>query len=86
MGGRIFYGWWVVAAAFTVCFVAVWLLALIGVGTTVGRFFLGGLADKIGRINSLLIMFLGMGRAMLAWAYSGGFWARCLPAWPWAPW
>jgi MFS family permease len=54
---------------------AAWLLALIGVGSTVGRFFLGGLADKIGRINSLLMMFLGMGMAMLVWAYSGTFWA-----------
>jgi MFS family permease len=49
------------------------LLGLIGVGSTVGRFFLGGLADKVGRINALLLMFLGMGVSLGIWAYSSGF-------------
>jgi MFS family permease len=51
------------------------LLGLIGVGSTLGRFFLGSLADKVGRVNALLLMFLGMGLALLVWAYSTGVWA-----------
>jgi OFA family oxalate/formate antiporter-like MFS transporter len=50
------------------------LLGLIGVGSTVGRFFLGGLADKVGRVNALLLMFLGMGLSLSIWAYSTAFW------------
>src|SRR5207302_11428131 len=37
---------------------AVWLLAVIGVGSTAGRFFLGCLADSMGRELSLLLMFI----------------------------
>src|SRR5207237_4847585 len=36
------------------------LLAVIGVGSTAGRFFLGGLADRLGRELSLLLMFVGI--------------------------
>ena len=39
---------------------AVLLLGAIGVGSTAGRFFLGGLADRFGRRTSLLAMFAGM--------------------------
>lgn len=54
---------------------AVLLLGVIGVGSTVGRFFLGGLADRMGRHTSLLVMFAGMGLALAIWAVSAGVWS-----------
>ena len=53
---------------------AVWLLAVIGVGSTAGRFFLGGLADRMGRELSLLLMFIGMALALAMWAVSTTVW------------
>jgi MFS family permease len=53
---------------------AVLLLAVIGVGSTAGRFFLGGLADRMGRELSLLLMFVGMALALVMWAISTTFW------------
>ncbi|HDR9758505.1 TPA: MFS transporter [Burkholderia cepacia] len=50
---------------------AVLLLGAIGVGSTAGRFFLGGLADRLGRRASLLAMFAGMAVALVAWAGAG---------------
>ncbi|MGU7776048.1 MFS transporter [Burkholderia sp. MR1-5-21] len=52
---------------------AVLLLGAIGVGSTAGRFFLGGLADRFGRRTSLLAMFAGMAVALVAWAGAGDF-------------
>lgn len=49
---------------------AVLLLGVIGVGSTAGRFALGGMADRLGRRQALLVMFLGMALAMLFWALS----------------
>ncbi len=54
---------------------AVLLLAVIGVGSTAGRFFLGGLADRMGRQLGLLLMFVGMALASVVWVFSTGFWA-----------
>lgn len=53
---------------------AVLLLGAIGVGSTAGRFFLGGLADRIGRGLALSAMFAGMALAFVVWALSTGFW------------
>jgi MFS family permease len=53
---------------------AVLLLGAIGVGSTAGRFFLGGLADALGRELSLLLMFAGMALAMGVWLVSINFW------------
>jgi len=50
------------------------LVGMIGVGSTAGRFFLGALADRIGRRSSLLAMFAGMAVAMGIWAFATGFW------------
>lgn len=50
---------------------AVLLLGAIGVGSTAGRFFLGGLADRFGRRASLLAMFAGMAVTLVAWAGAG---------------
>jgi len=52
---------------------AVLLLAVIGVGSTGGRFLFGGLADRVGRQFALLIMFAGMALALVVWAFSTGF-------------
>ena len=53
---------------------AVLLLGGVGVGSTAGRFFLGGLADKLGRERALMVMFAGMALTLLIWAGSKGFW------------
>lgn len=54
---------------------AVLLLGVIGVGSAAGRFFLGGLADRMGRQRALLIMFAGMSLALAIWAVSTVLWA-----------
>lgn len=51
------------------------LLGAIGVGSTAGRFVLGGLADRFGRLPSLLAMFVGMAAALAAWPWLSGFWS-----------
>ncbi len=53
---------------------AVLLLGMIGVGSTAGRFFLGGLADRVGRAAALLAMFVGMALALAIWGFSAAFW------------
>ena len=53
---------------------AVLLLGTIGAGSTAGRFFLGGLADRFGRRLALLAMFAGMAFALVLWALATGFW------------
>ena len=50
------------------------LLGAVGVGSTAGRFFLGGLADGLGRERALLLMFVGMAGALLIWMFSTAFW------------
>jgi OFA family oxalate/formate antiporter-like MFS transporter len=57
---------------------AVLLLGTIGVGSTAGRFFLGGLADRLGRRWSLIAMFVGMAFSLAVWVLSTGFWALAL--------
>jgi MFS family permease len=54
---------------------AVLLLGVIGVGSTAGRFFLGGLADRIGRQLSLLLMFAGMALALAVWVIATEIWS-----------
>lgn len=54
---------------------AVLLLGVIGIGSTAGRFLLGGLADRLGRTSALLLMFAGMAAALATWAVSTGAWA-----------
>jgi MFS family permease len=53
---------------------AVLLLGMIGIGSTAGRFFLGGFADRIGRQSSLVLMFAGMALALAVWVFSTGIW------------
>lgn len=54
---------------------AVLLLGVIGIGSTAGRFFLGGLADRMGRQLSLLLMFTGMAVALAVWVIATNFWS-----------
>jgi MFS family permease len=53
---------------------AVLLLGAVGVGSTAGRFFLGGMADQLGRELALMLMFVGMALSLLVWAVSTVFW------------
>ena len=55
--------------------VAVLLFGLIGVGSTLGRFAFGGLADRLGRRRSLAAMYLGMGLMLVVWLLAGSAWA-----------
>jgi MFS family permease len=57
---------------------AVLLLGVIGIGSTAGRFFLGGLADRIGRERSLLLMFAGMALALAVWVIATNIWSLAL--------
>jgi OFA family oxalate/formate antiporter-like MFS transporter len=57
---------------------AVLLLGVIGVGSTGGRFFLGGLADRMGRQPFLLAMFVGMAFALAIWVFATGFWSLAI--------
>lgn len=51
---------------------AILLLGAIGVGSTAGRFFLGGLADRVGRTLTLVAMLVGMAASLAIWAMSTG--------------
>ncbi|WDZ75264.1 MFS transporter [Ensifer adhaerens] len=52
---------------------AVMLLGTIGVGSTLGRFLLGSLADRMGRQVFLVAMFAGMAASLAFWAFAGSF-------------
>ncbi|BCH22061.1 MFS transporter [Mesorhizobium sp. L-8-3] len=57
---------------------AVMLLGAIGVGSTAGRFFLGGVADRVGRDAFLVAMYVGMAASLVFWAAAGGFWSLAI--------
>ncbi|SFR64757.1 Sugar phosphate permease [Marinobacter daqiaonensis] len=46
------------------------LLGMVGVGSTVGRFLLGNVADLIGRRTALILAFAGMSTTLVIWALS----------------
>ena len=54
---------------------AVLLLGMIGVGSTAGRFFRGGIADRVGRDAVLGAMYLGMAVSLAIWAIADTFWS-----------
>ncbi|MEN9995819.1 MAG: putative MFS-type transporter YhjX [Pseudomonadota bacterium] len=54
---------------------AVGLVGLIGVGSLVGRFAIGWLADKLGRVKTLMLMQCLMGLSYLVWAVAQDRWA-----------
>jgi len=45
----------------------IWLVSLIGVGSLVGRFASGGIADRVGSLRSLALFYLGMALMLLLW-------------------
>jgi MFS family permease len=47
---------------------------MIGVGSTVGRFVLGGMADRFGRRRSFAAMFLGVALSCAWWLLAGSRW------------
>ena len=51
------------------------LLGTIGIGSTLGRFFLGGIADRMGRERALLLMFVGMAASLSIWSVSATVWS-----------
>ncbi len=51
---------------------AVAILGLIGLGSTAGRFIVGGFADRLGRRRALIGMLGGIGLAYLAWLAATG--------------
>jgi MFS family permease len=51
------------------------LLSVIGLGSTAGRFFLGTIADRMGRERSLLMMYVGMAASLAVWALSANVWS-----------
>jgi len=52
---------------------AVGLVGLIGVGSIVGRFAIGGLADRLGRIASIVLLEASLGACYLLWLGAGGY-------------
>ena len=52
---------------------AVGLVGLIGIGSLLGRFAIGALADRIGRTLTLALMQASMGLCYLLWLASGGY-------------
>jgi MFS transporter, OFA family, oxalate/formate antiporter len=54
--------------------VSVLLVGAMGAGSSAGRLFLGGMADRIGRSAALPLMFLGMGVSFVIWIVSVDVW------------
>jgi MFS family permease len=54
------------------------MLGLIGLASTVGRFLVGGLADRIGRRRALIGINLGLAFAAAWWAFSTTTWQLSL--------
>jgi MFS family permease len=50
------------------------LVSLLGLGSLVGRFMIGGIADRLGHVNALVAISAGMGAMFLLWWVSSGFW------------
>ncbi len=57
---------------------AVLLVSAIGVGSTLGRFMLGGLADRLGPARTLVATYLVMALALVIWLESTTFWPLAL--------
>lgn len=53
----------------------VFLVSLIGLGSLLGRFTIGSLADRIGRLRSTALMYAGLGLSFVAWWQSQSLWA-----------
>ncbi|HYL91001.1 MAG TPA: MFS transporter [Burkholderiales bacterium] len=54
------------------------LVSLIGVGSLLGRFTIGGVADRFGRVSSLAAMYAGLGAMLVVWWISTAWWLLAL--------
>ena len=54
------------------------LVSLIGLGSLLGRFTIGGLADRVGRLPSLAAMYAGLGVMLLVWWAASAWWLLAL--------
>lgn len=52
---------------------AVGLVGMIGIGSLVGRFLIGALADRLGRNRTLVLMLASMAASYLAWLAAGAY-------------
>jgi MFS family permease len=50
------------------------LVSLLGLGSLLGRFFIGGIADRLGHVRALMAICAGMGALFLLWWVAHGFW------------
>jgi MFS family permease len=50
------------------------LVSLIGLGSLVGRFTVGGIADRLGRMPSLAAMYMGLGAMLIVWWSTTAWW------------
>lgn len=50
------------------------LVSLIGLGSLLGRFTIGGFADRLGHLPSLAIAYAGLGVMLLVWLGGTGYW------------
>jgi MFS family permease len=57
---------------------AVTLVSLIGLGSLLGRFAIGGPADRLGRIPSLAAMYAGLGTMFVLWWTATAYWVLAL--------
>jgi len=54
------------------------LVSLIGLGSLVGRFAVGGPADRLGRLPSLSAMYAGLGAMFILWWAASAYWVLAL--------
>lgn len=54
------------------------LVSLIGLGSLLGRFTIGGPADRLGRVPSLAAMYAGLGVMFLLWWVASAYWVLAL--------
>lgn len=54
------------------------LVSLIGVGSLLGRFTVGGPADRLGRIPTLAVMYAGLGAMFILWWAASAYWVLAL--------
>jgi MFS family permease len=53
---------------------AVLLVSALGLGSTIGRFLLGGLADRLGHDRTLIATYIAMALALTIWLGATAFW------------
>jgi OFA family oxalate/formate antiporter-like MFS transporter len=50
------------------------LVSLIGLGSLLGRFTIGGVADRFGRVPSFAVMYVGLGAMLIVWWLTTSYW------------